>query len=171
MKIRKICVRFLIACMVPVLIYGIIWGCYWKRCDMYRDRVVEKYGMESGRIDGYRFGCRMPNFFRFNALFGMYTSNDNTEYSENHVERYEIPQLFFFPGVFKGFVVASEAPEAYVVGADENGDYIYAARGTYIELDEKLNPLNERSEKVWERASGAYDELISQMQILFGIFE
>ncbi len=171
MRARKIVCTLLIVCILVGAVYAGIWGVYWLRCDKYREQLVEVYGVEHVKTDDCSIGFDMPSFGHFESgvLFREYV--DLQEAGRNHTEQVVVPivRVCFEP--FGGIVFALSGSEHYATGVDEEGNYTYSFRATYFELDENLQPRNEKSAEVWERLGDSYDSVFARIDEIWDLFE
>ncbi len=155
------------------LIYLLIWGQYRLRCESYRKDLIKAYGTDFVKLEKNGFQCRMPRFLRFDAAFIGLTYFDDEDYKDQNAERFTVPAFYVCPKAFGGFVVATYAGEWRKTEEKlEDGTYRYSYyRNGYLELDEKLQPINEDAKRLWETYAADYEELKNKMNEIWGFFD
>ncbi len=161
MKTKKIAFGILIACVAVVLVYTGIWGAYWLRCNKLRNQMLEVYGTDNVKLDDGRIALNMPRLGRFDSSITIGTFIDEEEqYSKEHLI---IPTVKVCFGAFGGIIIASECTQKDAIGMDELGRYTYSTKVEYLELDETLQPIDEKSAEVWERVKDSYDGVFDKI--------
>lgn len=173
MKKKKIIRRSVLLLLAVALIYMLVWAQYRLRCEGYRKDLINAYGTDYVKLEKNGFQCRMPRFLQFDAAFIGLTYIDLEAYSNQNVERFTVPVFYVCPKAFGGFVVATYAGEQRYTGENtEDGSYIYSYyRNGYLELDEKLQPINEDAKKMWEKYAADHEELKNKMNEIWGFFD